>query len=159
MAQSVEKLPYIHEVVGSGPTGIEFFYIFVPTLAYSVGTRLSYLGFGWEGNSNTEQPYFLPFSLIPGIDYFHNFPKLNAFRNKLSKDMWTPRTLHVPQRPLSCNLENEMESIIVLGVKCSRWPISGNIRETFFEKEVGHYQLCLTWNMSQSRHQQQQQHH
>ena len=30
-----------------------FINIFLPTSAYTVGTELSYLGFGWEGNSKT----------------------------------------------------------------------------------------------------------
>ena len=45
-----------HEVVGSSPTRDRFFHMFLFASAYSVGAELSYLGFGWEGNSNTAQP-------------------------------------------------------------------------------------------------------
>ena len=35
----------------------DFFHMLVPPSACAVGAELSYLGFGWEGNSNTVQPY------------------------------------------------------------------------------------------------------
>ena len=36
-----------------------FFHIFAPTSIYLVGAELSSLGFGWEGNSDTAQPYII----------------------------------------------------------------------------------------------------
>ena len=39
--------------------------MFVPILAYTVGTELSYLGFGWDGNSNTPQPYLEVLVFLP----------------------------------------------------------------------------------------------
>ena len=38
--------------------------MFVPASAYTVGTELSYLGFGREDNSKTAQPYKK--TLLPG---------------------------------------------------------------------------------------------
>ena len=57
--QLIERLPDKYEVVSWSPTLDRIFHMFVPTSRYWVGAELSYLGFGWEGNSDTAQPYIL----------------------------------------------------------------------------------------------------
>ena len=57
ISSATEHLLQNLEVLGSGPTWVSIFHMFVPTSAYAVKAELSYLGVGWEGNSNTAQPF------------------------------------------------------------------------------------------------------
>ena len=41
--------------------------MFVPTSAYLVGEELSYLSFGWEGNSDTAQPFIIMTYIVTDI--------------------------------------------------------------------------------------------
>ena len=59
VAQLVEHLLHYLAVVGLSPTCDRIFNMLVTTSACVVGVKISYFGFGWKGNSNTAEPYYL----------------------------------------------------------------------------------------------------